>query len=81
MGYRFLLTASIAQQLYVDCANGVGAEKLQRLASGTSMLRLELRNTGDGILNEGCGADAVQKGPHGYPALPTGFGDVPQDSR
>ena len=69
------------QPLFVDCANGVGAEKLRRLAQGSSKLQLELRNTGDGILNGSCGADAVQKGPLGRPALPVGFEDVPKESR
>lgn len=50
--------------LYVDCAHGVGAIQLSKLAKelGES-LHLEIINTpSDGTLNEGCGAEHVQKG-------------------
>lgn len=51
------------QTLYVDCANGVGAPKLAALAGqlAPAGLTLELRNTGDGVLNGGCGSDFLQK--------------------
>ena len=52
----------LLQALTVDCANGVGAQKLKALAerlSGT--LDVNLRSTGEGGLNFGCGADFVQK--------------------
>lgn len=70
-----------AQGLVVDCANGVGAAKLQvladRLAPG---MAAELRNTGiaEGRgLNESCGADFLQK----ERRLPAGFHDVPDGAR
>lgn len=69
------------QPLYVDCANGVGSEKLAELQRHVPSLRIELRNTGGGELNGGCGADAVQKGPGGGPALPAGFESVPPEAR
>jgi phosphoacetylglucosamine mutase len=52
------------QEVLVDCANGVGAAKLQRLAArlaGRGLLRAALRNTGGGRLNHRVGADFVQK--------------------
>ncbi|CAK0783544.1 hypothetical protein CVIRNUC_006743 [Coccomyxa viridis] len=50
------------QVLTVDCANGVGAEKLKALAERLSgKLDVTLRSTGEGGLNDGCGADYVQK--------------------
>lgn len=66
-----------AQALIVDCANGVGAQKLQRLterlnSNGGGLLRVDARNTdiADAArLNEGCGADFVQK----ERQLPGGF--------
>lgn len=62
----------------MDCANGVGAAKLQvladRLAPGLSA---ELRNTGAEGLNDGCGADFLQK----ERRLPAGFQDVPEGAR
>ena len=52
----------LLQVLTVDCANGVGAEKLKALAERLSgSLDVCLRSTGDGGLNDGCGADYVQK--------------------
>lgn len=72
---------SVLQPLYVDCANGVGAQKLETLQRQVPSLRLELCNTGDGILNGGCGADAVQKGREGKPCLPLGFESVPLEGR
>ncbi|KAK9807569.1 hypothetical protein WJX72_002994 [[Myrmecia] bisecta] len=55
--------ASEAQVLIIDCANGVGGGKLQQLQPQLAQLGLELdlRNCGRGVLNEGCGADFVQK--------------------
>ena len=50
------------QVLTVDCANGVGAEKLKALAERLcGKLDVCLRSTGAGGLNDGCGADYVQK--------------------
>lgn len=55
--------------LVLDCADGVGAAKAERLQAALgSLLRLELRNTGAGELNEGAGAEFVQK----QRALPRG---------
>lgn len=67
-------TAPLAGALVVDCANGVGAPKLRRLADllRPSGLEVELRCTGEGTLNEKCGADYVQK----EKALPLGFSQV-----
>jgi phosphoacetylglucosamine mutase len=62
-------------ELLVDCANGVGAAKLQRLAArlgGRGLLRAALRNTGGGRLNHRVGADFVQK----EQAPPEGLGDA-----
>ncbi|KAL8242667.1 hypothetical protein R6Q59_012969 [Mikania micrantha] len=58
-------------KLIVDCANGVGGEKLQVLKEKLSWLDVEIRNTGkQGILNEQVGADYVQKDK----VAPQGFG-------
>ena len=52
----------LLQVLTVDCANGVGAEKLKALAERLSgKLEVCLRSTGNEGLNDGCGADYVQK--------------------
>ena len=58
--------------LHVDCANGVGAMHLERAAERLrgAGLSLKLHNTGDGRLNDGCGADFVQK----ERTLPSGAG-------
>jgi phosphoacetylglucosamine mutase len=48
--------------LLIDCANGVGAPQMLPLVSGLKdVLEIHLRNTGDGELNSGCGAEHVQK--------------------
>ncbi|KAD2394480.1 hypothetical protein E3N88_41457 [Mikania micrantha] len=58
-------------KLIVDCANGVGGEKLQVLKEKLNWLDVEIRNTGkQGILNEQVGADYVQKDK----VAPQGFG-------
>lgn len=58
-------------KLVVDCANGVGGEKLQVIKETLNWVDLEIRNTGkEGILNEGVGADYVQK----EKVAPQGFG-------
>ncbi|KAG9398357.1 Phosphoglucomutase-3 [Aphanomyces cochlioides] len=50
--------------LYVDCAHGVGALQLTKLAKELGdLLHIEIRNApADGILNHECGAEHVQKG-------------------
>jgi phosphoacetylglucosamine mutase len=63
--------------LWVDTACGVGAPQLAALQRrmGSELLPLTLVNgVGDGALNEGCGAEYVQKGrkpPRGLEAPPT----------
>lgn len=52
-----------ASVLIVDCANGVGFETMQYLVNDEALgryLRIELINTGNGILNKQCGADHVK---------------------
>lgn len=58
-------------KLVVDGANGVGGLKLKVLKNSLNDLMIEIRNSGDegGVLNEGVGADFVQKEkvvPHGF---------------
>lgn len=50
-------------QLVVDGANGVGGQKLEILKEMLNGLAIEIRNSGkgEGVLNEGVGADFVQK--------------------
>lgn len=50
-------------QLVVDGANGVGGLKLELLKEMLNGLAIEIRNSGKGkgVLNEGVGADFVQK--------------------
>ncbi|GKD51665.1 hypothetical protein Tco_1280641, partial [Tanacetum coccineum] len=58
-------------KLIVDCSNGVGGEKLQVLKEKLNWLDVEIRNSGkEGVLNEGVGADFVQK----EKVVPQGFG-------
>lgn len=52
-----------ADQLVIDCANGVGSETMQYLCKNekfSQFLPVKLINTGDGILNQSCGADHVK---------------------
>ncbi|KAK4478594.1 hypothetical protein RD792_014082 [Penstemon davidsonii] len=56
--------------LIVDGADGVGGEKIEKLKTGLSGLRIDVRNSGGGELNEGVGADFVQK----EKVVPRGFG-------
>jgi phosphoacetylglucosamine mutase len=75
------LTLPWWQTLFVDCANGVGGPLLQRLLAACAQrgapCPAELCNNGDGTLNEGCGADFVQK----EQTLPRGFRDLSAVSR
>lgn len=50
----------MSDKLIVDGADGVGGEKLEILKTRLG-LTIEVRNRGDGVLNEGVGADYVQK--------------------
>lgn len=54
---------SYKRKLHVDCANGVGALKLEEMANSlkSAGLDLILYNIGDGVLNHLCGSDYVQK--------------------
>lgn len=64
--------------LVVDGANGVGGMKLKVLKNSLNDLMIEIRNSGDegGVLNEGVGADFVQKEkvvPHGFSSKDIGM--------
>ncbi|XP_068304986.1 phosphoacetylglucosamine mutase [Pyrus communis] len=66
----------VDDKLVVDGANGVGGEKLELLKTMLNGLVIETRNSGKGgggVLNEGVGADYVQK----EKVVPCSFG--PQD--
>ncbi|WCJ20700.1 Phosphoacetylglucosamine mutase [Euphorbia peplus] len=57
-------------KLVVDGANGVGGEKLEVLKKMLNGLSIDVRNSGkEGVLNEGVGADYVQK----EKVVPQGF--------
>lgn len=61
------------EKLLIDGANGVGGEKLEELKKLLKGLAVQVRNSGkdgEGILNEGVGADYVQK----EKVVPSGFG-------
>lgn len=64
-------TNSFDNKLIVDGANGVGGEKIDSLMKMLDGLNIEVRNSGKGmgILNEGVGADFVQK----EKVVPDGF--------
>lgn len=54
-------TKTVTDNLIVDGADGVGGEKLEKLKARLGYLTIDVRNCGDGVLNEGVGADFVQK--------------------
>ncbi|KAG2300238.1 hypothetical protein Bca52824_036710 [Brassica carinata] len=60
-----------SSKLVLDGANGVGGQKMEVLRGYLSNLDVEIRNTGrdGGVLNEGVGADFVQK----EKVVPLGF--------
>lgn len=64
--------SSFDDKLVVDGANGVGGDKLEVLRDLCGCLSIEVRNSsrGEGVLNEGVGADFVQK----EKVMPSGFG-------
>ncbi|XP_073278529.1 phosphoacetylglucosamine mutase-like isoform X1 [Primulina huaijiensis] len=78
VSYRLLLDCippgvcgnNMYEKLIVDCADGVGGEEIEKLKTRLSDLKIEARNTGVGVLNEGVGADFVQK----EKIVPRGFG-------
>jgi phosphoacetylglucosamine mutase len=54
----------LMEKLIVDGANGIGGLKLEEIKPKLARLDIVLRNSGkegEGILNERCGADFVQK--------------------
>ncbi|KAL2901561.1 Phosphoacetylglucosamine mutase [Bienertia sinuspersici] len=64
--------ASNSDKVVVDGANGVGGDKLEVLRDLCGGILIEVRNSskGEGVLNEGVGADFVQK----EKVVPSGFG-------
>ncbi|RRT70593.1 hypothetical protein B296_00036305, partial [Ensete ventricosum] len=73
---RERITDSLDTELVVDGANGVGGDKLEQLKKMVTGLDISVKNTGkkgEGVLNENCGADYVQK----EKVVPSGFG--PED--
>jgi phosphoacetylglucosamine mutase len=55
---------AVEKKLIVDGANGVGGSKLEEIKKNIKGLEIDVRNTGkedEGLLNEACGADFVQK--------------------
>lgn len=62
----------VDDKLVVDGSNGVGGEKLEVLKKVLNNLVIDVRNSGKegGVLNEGVGADYVQK----EKVLPSSFG-------
>ncbi|KAL5197175.1 hypothetical protein ABZP36_000687 [Zizania latifolia] len=75
--YRFLVPKDkgadvMNNRLIVDGANGIGGLKLEEIKAKISGLDIDVRNSGkgEGILNERCGADFVQKDK----VVPIGFG-------
>ncbi|KAK9268864.1 hypothetical protein L1049_000629 [Liquidambar formosana] len=64
--------SGVGDKFTVDGANGVGGEKLEVLKKMLNALLIEVRNSGKegGVLNEGVGADYVQK----EKVVPCGFG-------
>ncbi|CAL9089367.1 unnamed protein product [Musa textilis] len=70
---RERITDSLDTELVVDGANGVGGGKLEQLKKTVTGLDISVKNTGkngEGVLNESCGADYVQK----EKVVPSGFG-------
>ncbi|CAI9095486.1 OLC1v1031451C2 [Oldenlandia corymbosa var. corymbosa] len=63
------LTSSTDDKLVVDGSDGVGGEKLETLKSMLNDTTIEVRNSGNGVLNDGVGADYVQK----EKVVPRGF--------
>ncbi|MCL7046305.1 hypothetical protein MKW94_015059 [Papaver nudicaule] len=69
------MIASEMDELIVDGANGVGGEKLEVVKKTLSGLVIQVRNSGkegEGVLNQGVGADFVQK----EKIVPSGFGQI-----
>jgi phosphoacetylglucosamine mutase len=70
--------SEVDEKLVVDGANGVGGGKLEVLREMLDGMVFEIRNSGKdgGVLNEGVGADYVQKekfAPHGFGSQDVGL--------
>ncbi|XP_062146160.1 phosphoacetylglucosamine mutase [Alnus glutinosa] len=70
--------SEVDERLVVDGANGVGGEKLEVLREMLDGMVVEIRNSGKdgGVLNEGVGADYVQKekfAPHSFGSQDVGL--------
>lgn len=73
-----MVSSKINSKLIVDGANGVGGKKLEILKKSLNDLDIEIRNSGkDGVLNDGVGADFVQK----EKLVPRGFGPTDSGTR
>ncbi|KAH6836135.1 hypothetical protein C2S53_002558 [Perilla frutescens var. hirtella] len=51
----------VSDKLIVDRADGVGGEKLEKIKTRLGYLTIDVHNCGDGVHNEGVGADFLQK--------------------
>lgn len=69
--------SSNKEKMIVDAANGVGGLKLEVIKKSIHGLNFEVRNTGkEGVLNDGVGADFVQKEkvtPYGFNTADVGM--------
>ena len=74
--FEILFKPDAPKRLYVDCANGVGHSVMAKLAPklGSLGLWVSLRNTGDGSLNDRCGASYV----FSEKVFPDNFDDFPE---
>lgn len=62
--------------LKIDCANGIGAPQFAKVAKHlTGILNITLFNCCDGILNDGCGADAIKTRQSAPKGMMFGIGD------
>ncbi|GER31490.1 phosphoglucosamine mutase, partial [Striga asiatica] len=55
------ISNNVNDKLIVDGADGVGGQNILQLMSKLSNLTIDVRNFGDGVINEGAGVDYVQK--------------------
>ncbi|XP_039122801.1 phosphoacetylglucosamine mutase [Dioscorea cayenensis subsp. rotundata] len=69
-----IVKSEVDPKVLVDGANGVGGEKLEELKKMLKGLDIEVRNSGKkgGVLNDGVGADYVQK----EKVAPSSFGSI-----
>jgi len=75
---NFDTTSSQTFKVYVDCANGVGALKLEKIAEDLAEFNINmiLFNTGEGTLNFECGSDYVEKNQKFPSNMPDTFQDM-----